>query len=180
MHSGREQPATEMPPSAARAIGEVHPATDPEAGSAVLLQVRQGREPFGRFRRGLDRMRIDGDAAKPGEEDEAELRLELTLLREENARLKASHHRPSDVGTLIEQLRLVAGNGGEAEALDEAWSLLTECLVIREGLERACTEIQAAIGSVQQRLRTLSVDVGEVSAGTAAQLDAVATYSAAS
>ena len=157
-----------------------HPETDAGAGSPVLVPDRHGREPFARFRRSLDRIRIDADAAKPGEEDEEELRLELTLLREENARLKASRHRPSDVGMLIEQLRLVAGNGGEAEALDEAWSLLTECLVIREGLERACTEIQAAIGSVQQRLRTLSVDVDEVPPGTAAQLDAVANYSASS
>jgi hypothetical protein len=180
MHNGREQLTMEPPPSAAEAIGAVHPATDAGAGSPMLLQVRHGREPFARFRRGLDRMRIDADAAKPGEEDEAEVRLELTLLREENARLKASRQRPSDVGTLIEQLRLVAGHGGEAEALDEVWSLLTECLVIREGLERACSEIQTAIGSVQQRLRTLSVDVEEVSPGTAAQLDAAATYSAAS
>ncbi|MGO9752496.1 MAG: hypothetical protein ACLP8S_00655 [Solirubrobacteraceae bacterium] len=110
---------------------------------------------------GFDRLRGDSEAFESDRPDDFEAaEAELMLLREENARLKAQLHRPSDVGTLIEQLRRLAAESG-SEALDDVWSLLSECLVIREGLDQACTEIQAAIGDVKRRLARLAVRIDE-------------------
>jgi hypothetical protein len=95
-------------------------------------------------------------ATEPLEDGES-LRLEVLLLREEIARLRTERHRPSDVGTLIDQLRYLAAENGEAEMADEVWSLLAEVMVIREGLEQACIELESAIGAVRRRLSGLSV-----------------------
>jgi hypothetical protein len=126
--------------------------------------VPPSRAPFARFRRSIERFRIDGDEPATGGpfDDDRELEQELMLLREENVRLKVGRHRVSDIGTLIDQLRLVAVGEGEADAADEAWSILTECIVMREGLEQACAEIETAIGAVRRRLHDLgaSFDAG--------------------
>lgn len=90
---------------------------------------------------------------------EGNLELTVLLLREENARLKAERHRPPDVGTMIAQMRRIAVDQGEDELSDEAWSLLSECLVIREELSQACTEIKAAMSAVQERLGRLAVRI---------------------
>jgi hypothetical protein len=117
--------------------------------------VRPGREPFTRLRR------LRGDASTQANgamaEDETALNLQVMLLSEENARLKAARHQPSNVGTLIDQMRLLAAGEGEGEVLDEAWTMLSECLVIQEGLDRACIEIQSAIGDVRDRLSALAI-----------------------
>lgn len=117
------------------------------------------REPFGRFRRGIGRFRGDADTHANGNsvDDDRDLKLEVMLLREENARLKVGRHRASDIGTMIDQFRLLAADKGEPEMLDEAWTVLTECAVIREGLEQACNEIETAISAVHRRLRRLAV-----------------------
>ena len=113
------------------------------------------REPFAGLRR------LTGDANAQAhtamDDDETALKLQVMLLSEENARLKAARHRPSDVGTLIDQMRLLAASEGEGEMLDEAWTMLGECLVIQEGLDRACVEIQSAIGDVRDRLNGLAI-----------------------
>ena len=113
------------------------------------------REPFAGLRR------LTGDANAQAhtamDDDETALKLQVMLLSEENARLKAARHRPSDVGTLIDQMRLLAASEGEGEMLDEAWTMLSECLVIQEGLDRACIEIQSAIGDVRDRLNGLAI-----------------------
>jgi hypothetical protein len=118
------------------------------------------REPFGRLRRSR------GDAhSAPGEiapEDEIALQLQVMLLSEENARLKAERHRPSDVGTLIDQMRELGDQEGPGEVLDEAWTMLSECLVIRQGLEQAWAEVERAISSVRERLGTLTLRLDEI------------------
>ncbi len=141
---------------------------DPEVVAEILASAsigaydtttgRRNREPFGRFRR--NSVRAGAEAQRHDEEldEEADLQLQVMLLREENARLKAGRHRPSDVGTMIDELRLVAAEE-EGDLLDDAWSLLSECLVIREGLSQACVEIENAVGSVRQRLATLVVRI---------------------
>ncbi|MGO9974788.1 MAG: hypothetical protein ACLP01_18680 [Solirubrobacteraceae bacterium] len=90
--------------------------------------------------------RCGGDDAP---DEDSDLKLTVMLLRGENARLKAARHDPSDVDTLIDGMRRLGAEKGGAEMIDEAWTLLSECLLIREGLEQACAEIQAAIGAVQ-------------------------------
>ena len=86
------------------------------------------------------------------------------LLREENARLKAGRHKPVDPGSMIERVRTLAKHDGEHERLDESWSVLAECLALREGLDQACIEIQAAISSVRERLGALGVSVERIGA----------------
>ncbi len=71
------------------------------------------------------------------------------LLGGENARLKAARRRASNVGTLIGEMRRLGAENGGAEMIHEAWTLPSECVLIREGLEQACVEIQAAIGAAQ-------------------------------
>ena len=120
-----------------------------------------------RFRRGFERFRGDADAYGDGETQDGEGSLELTvlLLREENARLKAERHRPPDVGTMIAQMRRIALEQGEEELSDEAWSLMSECLVMREELNQACIEIKAAMSSLQDRLGRLAVTIQGPSPG---------------
>jgi hypothetical protein len=142
-----------------------------DTNSAVLITAvserdqagRQRLEPFGRIRR--LRGDSDGQANVGIGEDETALELQVMLLSEENARLKAAQHRPSDLGTLIDQMRGLAAREGDGEVLDEAWTTLSECLVIREGLDRACAEIQSAIGDVRTRLAALTTRFEDDSAG---------------
>ena len=82
------------------------------------------------------------------------------LLQEENARLKAARHKPADP-ELIEEVRMLA-DSAVAELLDETWSILGECLALREGLNLACIEIQAAMTSVRERLSMLGVKIESI------------------
>jgi hypothetical protein len=111
-------------------------------------------EPASRFRRRLERFKGLAETHElPGSlDDEAELRLQLMLLREENARLKAARHQPPSPGTAIDRVRMLSTPATDAEQADDAWSVLADCLVIRESLDQACVEIQRAISSVRDRL----------------------------
>jgi hypothetical protein len=111
-------------------------------------------EPGRGFRRRLERFKGLAETHElPGSlADEAELRLQLMLLREENARLKAARHQPPSPGTAIDRVRMLATPATEAEQADDAWSVLADCLVIRESLDQACVEIHRAITSVRDRL----------------------------
>jgi hypothetical protein len=111
-------------------------------------------EPGSRFRRRLERFKGLAETHElPGSlDDEAEMRLQLMLLREENARLKAARHQPPSAGTAIDRVRMLSTPATEAEQADDAWSVLADCLVIRESLDQACVEIQRAISSVRDRL----------------------------
>jgi hypothetical protein len=152
---------TQIQPSASPAPHTAPDDTDIRAQIAAVSEDHQSageraeREPFTRFRR----LRGDANTQANGAiaEDETALKLQVMLLSEENARLKAARHRPSDVGTLIDQMRLLAAREGEGEVLDEAWTMLSECLVIREGLDQACIEIQSAIDDVRDRLSALAI-----------------------
>jgi hypothetical protein len=53
--------------------------------------------------------------------------------------------------------------------------MLSECLVIREGLEQACIEIQAAIGDVRARLGSLAIRLDDVTPANCSDRD-VARY----
>jgi hypothetical protein len=90
---------------------------------------------------------------------EDDLRLQILLLQEENARLKAARHKPADPGSLIEEVRALADSSSVNDLLDETWSVLGECLALREGLDRTCIEIQAAMTSVRERLSALGVKI---------------------
>ena len=115
--------------------------------------------PFDRFRRRMVRFRGlgDGEIAPGSLDDESELRLQVMLLREENARLKTARHQPTGVGSTLERVRMLNAQASPADAADDAWALLTDCLVIREGLQQVCVEMQEAITAIQHRLDALAM-----------------------
>jgi hypothetical protein len=128
--------------------GELSPATNGRRKHRALM----------RFRRNLGQFLGDADARRAADvgDAEADLRLQVMLLREENARLKGERHRPSDVGTLIDQLRLLAAEAGHGQA-GETWDVVSESLAICAELEQALSELQAAVAGVQRRLRSVTL-----------------------
>ena len=56
-------------------------------------------------------------------------------------------------------MRVLATSANEAESLDDAFSLLAECLSIREGLDQVCVEVGMALGSVRDRLDAIAAQV---------------------
>jgi hypothetical protein len=101
-----------------------------------------GRE--GRLRRERETLRVE------------ELELELALLREENARLRMAQVGRAEIGVAIDELRRLELDRHEADLGDETWSAIAELLVMREGLDQACSQLEAALATVRSRLRRLS------------------------
>jgi hypothetical protein len=133
------------PDVAVAPVSELRTATSSLADSGDRASSRVDR-----LRRRLARLRPD---RKPGSavDDVSEVRLELMLLREQNMRLLSDRHRPFDLGTLIDQLRL-RGSTFQVTTDDDAWALLGEYLLLRENLDLIMAEIDAAIGHVRARL----------------------------
>lgn len=132
----------------------------PANGSDSAESAESTAEPFGRFRRHLERFRGAAEPLDdPGNLDEMDLRLQVMLLREENARLKAARHQPSSAGTAIDQLRQLGTAAPDADDSDDAWSVLSECLLIREGLDQACREFENAVTAVRERLASLTASI---------------------
>ena len=127
-----------------------------------------------RLRRSIDRLVGDGDAtwAEASADDCAELKLELLLLREENARLKADRHRPVDLGTLIEYLRLLGKQPANPATVEDAWRMLSDCHVVREALAQASVEIEATISALAEQLREGPRPLGDVRPLSVALVDA--------
>src|SRR5450755_1624744 len=146
---------SQIQPSASPAPDETDSRVEIAVLSAPDRALSERLELSARFRRLRGDARTQANGALG--EDETALKHQVMLLSEENARLKAACHRPSDIGTLIDQMRLLGVQEDEGEVLDEAWTMLSECLVIREGLEQACIEIQSAIGDVRARLGSLAI-----------------------
>ena len=119
------------------------------------------------LRRRLGAIKLDRDAGAQVD-GTLELKLELILLREENVRLKSERHRPFDVGTMIDQLRLRAGELDRAETIDEAWSALGQYLLLRENLAQADSEVQSAIAALGERFPGCSTTRRPVASGSPA------------
>lgn len=149
-------------------------ASEAASESRITTLGEPGQEPFGRFRRRLERFKglADEQDFSGSLDDESELKLQLMLLREENARLKAARHQPADAGTVIDRARRLAATSEEGERLDDAWTLLGECLVIREGLDQVCAEIQLAIDGVRDRLAALATTIERASSSDRSRADA--------
>lgn len=152
---------TAPPPAAAPAPAAAMTGPEPSQPQPVS---RLETEPFQGFKRRLERARglIEEQEFTASVEQEDDLRLKVMLLQEENARLKAARHKPADPGTLIEEMRMLVDSSAVTELLDETWSILGECLALREGLDRACIEVQAAMSSVRERLSTLGVKIESI------------------
>jgi len=111
-----------------------------------------------RFRRRLERFRgavTDPDGLSDSD-DEAELRLQLILLREENTRLKAARHQPAGPGSAIDRVRSLTDTARAGDVLDDTFSLIGECLTVREGLDQVCLEVGAALDAVRGRLQEIA------------------------
>jgi len=89
----------------------------------------------------------------------AALHTELTLLREENARLQTEQYRRPNLGTVLEQARALADSGAHgADAADEAAQMLADGLVVRESLLKVCREMAAMMASLEATLLTIADD----------------------
>jgi hypothetical protein len=81
---------------------------------------------------------------------------EIILLREENARLKASEHELPGLGSLLRRARsLPATLTVDEDRGDEAAHVLAEAMVLRESLLGACQEIIGSLQAVEGKLRVL-------------------------
>lgn len=147
------------------AAGGANDAKQPESSTVARLDTA----PSKGFKRKLERARglIEEQEFASSSDQEDDLRLQVMLLQEENARLKAARHKPADPGSLIEDVRALADSSSVNDLLDETWSVLGECLALREGLDRACIEIQAAMTSVRERLSALGVKIESIGLGDA-------------
>ncbi len=82
----------------------------------------------------------------------AALHTEITLLREENARLQTEQYRRPNLGTVLEQARALADTGAHgADAADDAAQMLADGLVVRESLLKVCREMAAIDGLARGR-----------------------------
>jgi hypothetical protein len=106
------------------------------------------------------------------------LNAEITLLREENARLKAAQHESPGLAKLLDSARALPTTlEGYENAGDEAAEMLVEGLVIREALLEVCEQIQQSMAAVKARLSPLAAAPDENGArgqaGNAAQMKLV-------
>jgi hypothetical protein len=96
-------------------------------------------------------------AAEDGASGETleQLEREVTLLREENARLKVARERADP--PVNERVRAMLSSPGGEDSLDadEPWEILTECMLLRDGLVDACRELERGARELRGRLETL-------------------------
>jgi hypothetical protein len=129
------------------------PAADSDAHSPESSPVSSiERRRFWRVRQSNG----GGRHAGAGESLES-LQAELVLLREENARLKASQHQRQDLGRLLGRARdLPAPEAHRDGVADEAAQMLVEGLVIREAMVEICQEIERSMVVFEAKLDALS------------------------
>ncbi|MEA2246385.1 MAG: hypothetical protein QOH46_914 [Solirubrobacteraceae bacterium] len=129
-------------------VHEMLPLTEP-APEPAQPHERWARVARSRFR--PRRVGHDPDDAAAGSRDE--LVVEVLLLREENARLKAAAHEVPSLGRLIGQARaLPAINAAHEDLGDEAAQMLLEGLVLRESILAVCQELERSLAVVKARL----------------------------
>lgn len=115
--------------------------------------------PRPRLRRWL---RASGGAAGAAPVELVEqLEQELALLREENARLRVARERTADrpvnerVRDTLLLLRTEQAGAAPDDGGDEPWELLTECMLLRDGLADACWEIERGARELRRRLESI-------------------------
>jgi hypothetical protein len=122
----------------------------------VLIDSRQESPSRRRRFRRRPRDGEDGD-----DRSLPEMRAELVLLREENARLKAAEHEPSSFGKLLSRARAVAASPvAHEEFADEAVQALVEAIVLRDSLLEVCGELERSMARVKARLTALA-EIGD-------------------
>jgi hypothetical protein len=122
------------------------------AGDGALQPVPMptGRGRLGRRRSA--RRRSAGAAAAD------EVRAELVLLREENARLKAARHQLPSFDRVVGQARTLLDPDARGDAADEATDLLVDIVVLRESLVAVCEELERSLAAVRARLDRIGAE----------------------
>ena len=130
------------------APAEGPPAADSDAHSPVSSI---DRRRFWRVRQSNG-----GQHAGAGESLES-MQAELVVLREENARLKASQHQRQDLGRLLGRARALPAPEAHRDGVaDEAAQMLVEGLVIREAMVEICQEMERSMVVFEAKLDALS------------------------
>jgi hypothetical protein len=136
-----------------------------EASSLELRTTDLKSEPAdgGHPRRSRFRALIGG-RSNVSEGTEAELvqalDAEVTLLREENARLRSAQEGAPDPARAIARLNQLSSRPHDADLGDDTWHALTAGLVLHDTLLEVCGEIARAMVVQEARLRTLTADLG--------------------
>jgi hypothetical protein len=145
--SDKEAPA-DWPPAA---DSDAHsPVSSPESSPESSPVSSIDRRRFWRVRQSNG-----GQHAGAGESLES-LQAELVVLREENARLKASQHQQQDLARLLGRARdLPAPEAHRDGVADEAAQMLVEGLVIREAMVEICQEIERSMVVFEAKLDAL-------------------------
>jgi hypothetical protein len=100
-------------------------------------------------------LRGAGEGKPAGGEQLDQLEQEVALLREENARLKMGRQQAGE-RPVNERVRAAFPTLGEDGAdADEPWEVLTECMLLRDGLVDACRELERGARELRARLETL-------------------------
>jgi hypothetical protein len=136
-----------------------------EASSLELRTTDLSSEPAAGGHSGRSRFRaLIGGRSNVAEGAEAELvqalDAEVTLLREENARLRSAQEGAADPARVIARLSQLSSRQDDADLGDDAWHVLTAGLVLRDTLLEVCGEIARAMTVQEGRLRTLTADLG--------------------
>ncbi len=134
-------------------------------GTSTADRMDRASAPIGAARpsgtpRWLHWLRAAGGAGPPSAQSRvvAELESELALLREENARLKVTQQRTRDRPVNERVRELLPPHGQLGRNGDESWELLTDCLLLRDGLIDACREIEQGMRATRTRLDELLPD----------------------
>lgn len=85
------------------------------------------------------------------------LHVELTALREENAKLRLQDQRALSVGRAAQRIRetAAAAIAEDDDGSDDAWNALAQATVMRTALSAICQDLQTAVGQMQRRLGTM-------------------------
>jgi hypothetical protein len=93
--------------------------------------------------------------ASGGQRDSAAAEQLVALLREENARLKMSREHARD-RPVNERVRAAFPTlPSEDDPAGDPWEVLTECMLLRDGLVDACRELERGARELRVRLETL-------------------------
>jgi hypothetical protein len=124
-------------------------------GAAVAAPGDAGRARRARLWRSLRAAGAGAQHAAPVQLVE-ELEREVALLREETARLRVAGERAGE-RPVNERVRAALPSLAPQDAPDgdEPWELLTECMLLRDGLVDACGELERGARELRRRLESI-------------------------